>query len=85
MADVESCGDLGDGEPSRGELEYLSFARGQRGTQEGHSIVDALRALVRGQPLLPQARVAQLVATGLSNPQIARELHMSVRTVESQV
>lgn len=32
-----------------------------------------------------QARVAQLVATGLSNPQIARELHMSVRTVESHL
>ncbi len=32
-----------------------------------------------------QRRVAELVAAGLSNPQIARELHMSLRTVESHL
>jgi DNA-binding CsgD family transcriptional regulator len=32
-----------------------------------------------------QARVGELVAAGLTNPQIARQLHMSVRTVESHL
>jgi DNA-binding NarL/FixJ family response regulator len=32
-----------------------------------------------------QARVADLVAAGLTNPQIARQLHMSLRTVESHL
>lgn len=32
-----------------------------------------------------QARVADRVAAGLTNPQIARELHMSLRTVESHL
>jgi DNA-binding CsgD family transcriptional regulator len=32
-----------------------------------------------------QARVAELVAAGFTNPQIARQLHMSLRTVESHL
>jgi DNA-binding CsgD family transcriptional regulator len=32
-----------------------------------------------------QARVADLVAAGLTNPQIAQQLHMSLRTVESHL
>jgi DNA-binding CsgD family transcriptional regulator len=32
-----------------------------------------------------QARVAERVGAGLTNPQIARELHMSLRTVESHL
>ena len=32
-----------------------------------------------------QTRVAELVAAGLTNPEIARELHMSLRTVESHL
>ena len=32
-----------------------------------------------------QSRVAELVAAGLTNPEIARELHMSLRTVESHL
>jgi DNA-binding CsgD family transcriptional regulator len=45
-----------------------------------------LRGSRAAEGLTPaQARVAQLVAGGLSNPQIARELHMSVRTVESHL
>ncbi|MBV9474045.1 MAG: helix-turn-helix transcriptional regulator [Solirubrobacterales bacterium] len=32
-----------------------------------------------------QTRVAELVASGLSNPEVARQLHMSLRTVESHL
>ena len=32
-----------------------------------------------------QTRVAELVVAGLTNPQIAQQLHMSVRTVESHL
>jgi DNA-binding CsgD family transcriptional regulator len=32
-----------------------------------------------------QARVAELVAAGMTNAEVARELHMSLRTVESHL
>lgn len=32
-----------------------------------------------------EARVAELVAAGLTNPEIAQVLHMSLRTVESHL
>ena len=45
-----------------------------------------LRRASRSDGLTPaQTRVAELVAAGLTNPEIARELHMSLRTVESHL
>jgi DNA-binding CsgD family transcriptional regulator len=45
-----------------------------------------LRRAKAAEGLTPaQGRVAELVAAGLTNPQIARQLHMSLRTVESHL
>ena len=45
-----------------------------------------LRRAKAAEGLTPaQTRVAELVAAGLTNPQIARQLHMSLRTVESHL
>jgi len=45
-----------------------------------------LRGAKATEGLTPaQARVAELVAAGMSNPEIARELHMSLRTVVSHL
>jgi DNA-binding CsgD family transcriptional regulator len=54
-------------------------------TRDELSRIGLRRARVTEGLTPAQARVADLVAAGLTNPEIARELHMSVRTVESHL
>ncbi|MGO9907963.1 MAG: response regulator transcription factor [Solirubrobacteraceae bacterium] len=66
-------------------LELLGAESWVSRTRDELSRIGLRRARATDGLTPAQTRVAQLVATGLSNPQIARELHMSVRTVESHL
>jgi DNA-binding NarL/FixJ family response regulator len=75
----------------RGVADVAQLDRVLRATAAGEVIVDpqVLRALGSGGPadgLSPlQLRVVRLMATGWSNAQIAEELGLSVKTVESNI
>jgi DNA-binding CsgD family transcriptional regulator len=52
----------------------------------GGAITPAIRSASRPPPLSPRAReIAAMVATGLSNREIASKLLVSVRTVEGHI
>lgn len=54
-------------------------------TRDELSRIGLRRASTNGGLTPAQARVAELVAAGHTNPEIARALHMSLRTVESHL
>jgi DNA-binding CsgD family transcriptional regulator/tetratricopeptide (TPR) repeat protein len=64
-----------------------SAARAQRlAALCGGAITPAIRSAARPLPLSPRAReIAAMVATGLSNREIASKLQVSVRTVEGHI
>jgi DNA-binding CsgD family transcriptional regulator len=64
-----------------------SAARAQRlAALCGGAITPAIRSASRPLPLSPRAReIAAMVATGLSNREIASKLQVSVRTVEGHI
>ena len=66
-------------------LEPLDATPWVRRTRDELSRIGLRRARATEGLTAAQGRVAALVADGLSNPQIARELHMSLRTVESHL
>ncbi|BBZ46715.1 helix-turn-helix transcriptional regulator [Mycobacterium parmense] len=52
----------------------------------GGAITPAIRSAARPLPLSPREReIASMIAEGLSNREIARRLHVSVRTVEGHI
>jgi LuxR family maltose regulon positive regulatory protein len=62
----------------------LAFAQGRSGSRQPAPLSSASASLI--EPLSPQEqRVLRLLAAGLSNPEIARELVVSVNTIRSQV
>ena len=66
-------------------LEPLGAERWVSRTRDELSRIGLRRARAAEGLTPAQASVAELVAAGLTNPEIARQLHMSVRTVESHL
>ena len=86
---ARACFATGDTEAALTELdEAIRLFRGL-GARPDEAVAGKLRATLTAtdsQPLTPrQKQVLRLIASGLTNPEIARELNLSARTVDRHV